>query len=267
MDLDKLPHIYQTAIRASIEASATIMSVYRSSFDVELKKDGSQVTEADLKSSEIISKHLEPLGIPITGEERVKTSFDIRSTWEENWSVDPLDGTKMFVMKNDEFSINIAHIQHERPVFGLICSPVEEKIIIGISNRGVYTFHFDQAEEPASWIKIEAKANINKPLTIACSRSFTQSKYPLVAELIEKYGDIRLLRKGSALKFFDLADGTADIYLSYAPTIEWDIAAGQAILSELGGKIKSLETNKELTYNKKSLFNPNFVARTKPILL
>ncbi len=242
------------------------MDVYRSSFGVAFKKDGSQVTEADLKSSKIIAKHLEPLGIPITGEERAKNSFEIRSKWQENWSVDPLDGTKMFVMKNDEFSINIAHIQNEKPVFGLICSPVEEKIIIGLIGFGVYTFNFNESEDPTSWTKLEAKTKVNDPLIIACSRSFTQSKYPLVAELIEKYGDIELLRKGSALKFFDLANGTADIYLRYAPTMEWDIAAGQAILNELGGKIKSLETDEELTYNKESLFNPNFVARTKPTI-
>lgn len=240
------------------------MEVYRSSFDVELKKDGSQVTEADLKSSKIISRHLESLGIPITGEERTKNSFETRSAWKENWSVDPLDGTKMFVMKNDEFSINIAHIKEGKSVFGLICSPVEEKVLIGLLGYGVFTFSFNEYENQSLWRQLKPKSEVNQPLVIACSRSFTQSKYPLVEELKNKFGAVELLRKGSALKFFDLAEGNADVYLRYAPTMEWDIAAGHAILNELGGKIESLENGAELRYNKESLFNPNFIARTNP---
>ena len=266
VNVNKVSHIYKTAIKASIEASSVIMEVYRSTIDVEIKNDGSPVTEADYRSSKIISKHLEPLNIPITGEERTKNDYSVRSTWEENWSVDPLDGTKMFILRNDEFSINIAHIKGGEPIFGLICSPVDEKIIVGIKHVGVFLFNFEDAEKQSNWETIKPKEHVNSPLVIACSRSFTQSKYPLIKTLREEYGEVELLQKGSALKFFDLATGNADIYLRYAPTMEWDIAAGQAIMNELGGEIRSLIDNQILTYNKKSLFNPHFIVRTKPTL-
>jgi 3'(2'), 5'-bisphosphate nucleotidase len=262
-----IPHIYVTAIKASIDASAHIMEVYQSTIDVEIKNDGSPVTEADYRSSKIISAYLEPLNIPITGEEREKNDYSVRSQWEENWSVDPLDGTKMFIMKNDEFSINIAHIKNGIPVFGLICSPVERKIIIGGKDLGVYLFNFENANDVSQWEKITPKEQVNSPLIIACSRSFTQSKYPLINTLREQYGEVDFLKKGSALKFFDLALGRADIYLRYAPTMEWDIAAGQAILNELGGEVRSVIDNEILKYNKKSLYNPHFIVRTKPTLV
>lgn len=264
--MNKVPHIYLTCIKASIEAAYAIMEVYRSPISVKIKDDGSPVTEADYKSSKIISKHLDPLNIPITGEERTKNDYSIRSKWEENWSVDPLDGTKMFILKNDEFSINIAHIKNGVPVFGLICSPVEKKIIIGGKSLGVFIFNFEDAENSLNWKEVRPRHNVNSPLVIACSRSFTASKYPLIKALKTKFGDIILLKKGSALKFFDLALGNADVYLRYAPTMEWDIAAGQAILSELGGEVRSLINNEILTYNKKSLFNPNFIVKTKATL-
>ena len=120
---------YQLAIQASIDASRAIIDIYNSNIEVEIKTDGSPVTQADLKASEIISKYLSQTSIPIIGEERSKETFSVRSKWKENWCVDPLDGTKMFIEKNGEFAVNIAHIKNGKAVFGLIASPVRKKII------------------------------------------------------------------------------------------------------------------------------------------
>ena len=132
-----------TALDASIEASKAIMEVYKTDFLAVQKEDGSPVTKADIESSKIISKYLEETQIPIIGEEREVVSYDERSKWKENWCVDPLDGTRMFLKKNDEFSVNIAHIVNGESIFGIIASPTNEEILFGGRNYGVYISSFD----------------------------------------------------------------------------------------------------------------------------
>lgn len=270
--MDKLNTIYHTAIAASIEASAAIMDVYTSEIIVDIKKDGSPVTQADLLSSKIIAQHLLPTDIPIMGEEREKSDFETRSHWESHWCVDPLDGTKMFLLKNDEFAVNIAHVKNGKAIFGLIADPVKQKIIIGIKDQGVYTFSFSESTNWMKWKKLPSKSIHNNPIIIACSRGFGkksngQNVFGYENTLIEEFGDFNYLKMGSALKFFELAEGKADVYVRLGPTMEWDIAAGQIIIEELGGSIKSIETGESLKYNKESLFNPPFIVRTKAIMI
>jgi len=155
-NLTQLNELYKPAILASIEASKIIMEVYNSSVEINIKADGSPVTQADLAASKIISSHLSSTGIPIMGEELKKKDFSVRSQWTKNWCVDPLDGTKMFIEKNDEFVVNIALVENNEAVFGLIASPVQERIILGgkelefifsisikkmIFHHGVKSFH------------------------------------------------------------------------------------------------------------------------------
>lgn len=266
LKLIELEKKYRLAIGAAIEASSAIMKIYNSNIEIEIKQDGSPVTKADLISSKIISKYLTQTNIPITGEERSKEDFIIRSNWIENWCVDPLDGTKMFIEKNGEFAVNIALINNGKPVFGLIASPVKKQIILSIKNQGVYTFGFHQFKDYAQWDKVEQKTKAGNPIVIACSRSYTNTTNEAIIEIEKKYGSVNYLKMGSSLKFFELANGNADFYIRLGPTMEWDIAPGQSIIEELGGVIIELSNGQPLLYNKESLFNPAFLVKTKATL-
>jgi 3'(2'), 5'-bisphosphate nucleotidase len=254
---------YTAALSASIEASIAIMKVYSSTFETQIKDDGSPLTQADLDSTRIIHSFLDPLSIPITGEESIPIVFSERISWDESWCIDPLDGTKEFVNRNGEFTVNIALIKKGKPIFGLIASPVNEEVIFGSMETGVYILKFEDLENPTLWKKILPSFEINHPLVIIGSRSHpSRAQDDLITTLKNSNLEFRFIQKGSALKFFDLALGKADVYFRFAPTMEWDIAAGQAILEALGG---SVETTDELPlqYNKENLFNPNFSAFTK----
>ncbi len=266
-----LNSIYHLAIQASIDASHIIKEVYYSKINVVIKEDGSPVTQADLMSSKIISDHLSETGIPIMGEEREKSDFETRKKWESHWCVDPLDGTKMFILKNDEFAVNIAHVKDGSAIFGLIADPIKHRIIIGVKNKGVFTFDFEDANNPEKWNKISPNKNKNQPVIVACSRGFGEQRkgqkvFGYDEVLTKEYGEFCYLKMGSALKFFELAEGRADVYVRLGPTMEWDIAAGQIIIEELGGSIESIKDGKRLIYNKESLFNPPFIVKTKAVL-
>lgn len=256
--------LYKTVLQAMQKASEAIMTIYEEDFQAAYKDDGSPVTQADLASSVIINDILAQLDLPILGEEVKKAPYDIRKNWDYYWCVDPLDGTKEFIKKNGEFAINIALIHQNRAVFGAICSPVTKEVILGGEDFGVYTARLDNDYQLS---KIDAQKQRNKIVTLIISRShFNGFAQDFVENLTEKYGKIDYKGKGSALKFFDLSDGTADIYARFGPTMEWDIAAGHAILKQLGGEIFQVETKQPLSYNKESLFNPPFIAYTAPLL-
>ncbi len=254
---------YIAAIHASIAASEAIMQIYQHDFEEIIKSDGSPLTQADLASSDIIDLFLSPLGITITGEETEKMSFEERSTWTECWCVDPLDGTKEFIKKNGEFAVNIALIKEGKAHFGLIASPVRREIIIGSTETGVYLFSFDDVHDFTTWKKISIPEKHNNPIVLIGSRSHhSGSMLEIIESLKSISSGIEFTQMGSSLKFFDLALGTADIYPRFAPTMEWDIAAGQAILEALGGSVVHVETGEPLRYNKANLLNPFFIART-----
>lgn len=255
---------YLTAIRAAIAASKEIMRIYNGAVDLEYKLDGSPLTNADLASSKIINEFLFPLGFPITSEENTKTSFTERAEWKSCWCIDPLDGTKEFVSRNGEFAVNIAYIEGEYPVFGIIAAPVNEEIIFGGKDEGVFTCRFLDIDQPLKWNKIQEKGFINHPLKLIGSRSHPSElgkKY--YEDLLLAGKSVEFLSKGSSLKFFDLANGKADVYPRFAPTMEWDIAAGQAILEALGGEVIHAIEGTRLRYNKEDLTNPFFIAKTK----
>ena len=162
---------YITAIRAAVEASKKIMDIYENEFDTIIKDDGSHLTKADLASTKIIHKHLEPLDIPITGEETDKMPFSERKHWIECWCIDPLDGTKEFINRNGEFAINIALLRDGKPVFGLIASPVQRLMFVGGTETGVFKIAFDAIEKSTEWIKLNDPTEINDPIIMTCSRS------------------------------------------------------------------------------------------------
>lgn len=260
--MKKIANHYLEALETSIIASDEIMRIYQTSYHKNIKSDGSPVTDADMSSSEIISNKLQESRIPIISEEELNTPFQERKNWTDVWIVDPLDGTKEFIKKNGEFAVNIALVSEGEPVFGLIASPVNRTILFGGVGIGSYITEFSELRNPSNWKPLTAK-EINNPVVLACSRAPYPDGIIELIDSIKRKREVEFIKKGSALKFFDLADGHADVYPRFAPTMEWDIAAGHAILLSMGGTIVDAETGQPLTYNKESLFNPSFIAKTK----
>ncbi len=266
--MKKLPAEYLIAIEAAVKASNVLMSFYSGEISAQIKNDGSPVTDADLASSKIILETLKATNIPILGEESHKEDFRKRKDWKLNWCVDPLDGTKEFIKKNDEFAVCIALIENQKPIFGVIAWPTEQKIIFGGKEIGVFISDFEKVNEKSNWIQLSTPKKVNNPLIVVGSRSFANNDFEqLVDKLKKNYPQLEYLQKGSALKFFDLALGNADIYPRFAPTMEWDIAAGHAILNALGGEVFDISTEQPLLYNKENLLNPFFIAKTNPVIL
>lgn len=256
-----------TALLAAIEGSKAIMQIYARDFQVDYKLDNSPVTEADKASSNIILSHLKKTKIPIISEEEKIPEFSVRNQSEFVWVVDPLDGTKEFIRRNGEFCICIALIANTAPVFGIIASPTTEKILFGGKETGVYYTDFDTKNPMQASNQIKHLPE-NEHKTVAYSRSHLSPKAEaFVKSLEEKYGEVDIIRKGSALKFIDLVLGKADFYPRLAPTMEWDIAAGQAIYEAVGGEVLDFTNFTPLTYNKEDLYNPTFIAKNKDLTL
>ena len=256
-----------TAIIAAKQSSEAILKIYKKDFEVIYKQDSSPVTEADKKSSKIILAELEKTNIPIISEEEENLPFSERKKHALIWVVDPLDGTKEFVNKNDEFCICIALIHKQKPIFGLIASPITGKILLGGPTIGAYYFNFSETFTLNEKNKIPP-LKINSKKTIAYSRShFSKDAQKFIETITTKYGTPEFIKKGSALKFIDLALGKADFYPRMAPTMEWDIAAGQAIYESVGGEVLDFSNFEPLYYNKESLYNPYFIAKNKDLTI
>ncbi|MCR9171371.1 MAG: 3'(2'),5'-bisphosphate nucleotidase CysQ [bacterium] len=256
-----------TALQAAVKASEAILEIYQNEVVAVQKEDGSPVTVADITSSKIIAEMLSATGIPLIGEEEEIAPYEERQYWKENWCVDPLDGTRMFLRRNDEFAVNIAHIIEGKSVFGIIASPVQKRVLLGGPSTGVFVTTFDNINDSEKWQAISSRDRLKNPVTVTCSRSYTHgSGFKYMQQLERQFGELVYIYKGSALKFFDLTEGRAEVYPRFAPTMEWDIAAGQAILEALGGTVVTVKDNQPLRYNKESLFNPHFIAKTKALL-
>ncbi|WP_343634641.1 3'(2'),5'-bisphosphate nucleotidase CysQ [Fluviicola sp.] len=254
-------------LKACVDASKAIMGVYETDFDPSLKNDGSPVTKADLLSNAIIKSALEQTGIPVIMEEIINSPYEIRKNWETVWVVDPLDGTKEFIKKNGEFAICVALVHQNQPVLGFITAPAKEEILFGGKEFGTSFLSFDQVEQQEHWKTIHPKTETNTPLRISGSRSHHSGNDLKFNESMRQiFGEVEFTKMGSALKFFDLALGKADVYPRFAPTMEWDIAAGQAIIEALGGSVVHAETDQPLRYNKENLYNPYFIVKTKPVI-
>ena len=257
----------ESSIKAAIEASKVIMAVYEQDFNVDLKSDRSPVTAADKGSSSVITAILERTGFMVISEEEKIPPFEVRRHEKHLWIVDPLDGTKEFIQKNGEFCICIALVSENKPIFGLIASPTEETILIGGSGLGVYYFPYHTKDGLTEKYRITS-LTLEKPLCVAHSRShFSPHTQKFIDQLKLEYGEPTVIKKGSALKFIDLAFSTAHFYPRMAPTMEWDIAAGQAIYEALGGEVLNFTNFEPLHYNKEDLHNPFFIAKNKQLKL
>ena len=256
-DFDKL---LKSVKDISVHAGKIILEVYGSDFSgsIENKKDNSPVTVADKKANRYIVDRLESLtpGIPVIAEESDQIDFEKRKKFDFFWLVDPLDGTKEFIKRNGDFTVNIALMQKDRPVMGIVYVPLEKKLYWAIEHKGAYLEYGDKIRK----LKVK-KINLNKKgLKILVSRSHLDNK---TKDYINKFNEPIIEQRGSALKFLLIVEGKADIYFRFSPTMEWDTAASHIILKEAGNSLLNIETKKELNYNKKSLINPGFIVLSK----
>ena len=238
-------------------AGVAILKIYEdpSLFNVDYKSDKSPLTAADKAANDIIIDGLKalPEKYPIISEESKKQDYEIRKQFEYCWLVDPLDGTKEFIKRNDEFTVNIALVKSGQPVVGLIYVPVSGACYFAALGEGAWRLDVD----PELRLKC-ASFDINQAgLRVLCSRSHLSEA---TQDYVDQLDAAVLVPQGSALKFTVMAEGEGDIYPRIGPTMEWDTAAAHILLNEAGGEIIEFASGKPLKYNKESLLNPDFIA-------
>lgn len=255
----------EIAIRAAIEAGAEIMKVYATDFDVEIKGDDSPLTQADQRANDVINSYLVQTEIPIISEENKNLNFDQRQNWSQCWIVDPLDGTKEFVKRNGEFTVNIALVERGNPLLGVIYVPVSKTLYFTSEDASRSFKTILKSEQFTSEImesaeEINPTSEENEVVKVVGSRSHLNDDTKKFIEDIEKERAVEIVSRGSSLKFCLVAEGEAHIYPRYAPTMEWDTAAGQAICQAVGVKVVEEQTGTPLRYNKENLLNPYFLV-------
>lgn len=247
------------AIAASLDAGAAILRIYERDFTIETKADSSPLTEADKAAHHIIVDALEPTGIPVLSEESKAIAYDVRKEWKRYWLVDPLDGTKEFIKRNGEFTVNIALIENGRPVLGVVYAPVLRTIYYGSQAEGMAHPASPRLRRTSGAWKCTDCANksvdeimtsavflspssVLRPpssaLRVVASRSHCNEETQKFIEALEvQHGAVRLVSSGSSLKLCMVAEGSADVYPRIAPTMEWDTAAAQAVVEAAGGRV------------------------------
>ncbi|MCY4363021.1 MAG: 3'(2'),5'-bisphosphate nucleotidase CysQ [Gammaproteobacteria bacterium] len=254
-----MPELTEAAAAIAREAAQKIMDVYVTDFEIRNKTDRSPLTMADMASHDLICAELARLtpDIPVLSEEAAHIPYSVRKSWDPYWLVDPLDGTREFIKRNGEFTVNIALIRENYPVLGVIYAPVKEVCYFAAKNEGAY-----KQATGAAGIRIKAKTSRADALVVAGSRSHGNERQQ---EFFRNLGhNTKSIAIGSSLKFCLVAEGAADIYTRFGPTSEWDTAAGQCIVEEAGGRVTDTGFNR-LRYNAKdSLLNPDFVVYADP---
>jgi 3'(2'), 5'-bisphosphate nucleotidase len=254
------------AIIASINGGLEILEVYAKDFSVELKADESPLTKADKNAHLAIEKVLLGTKLPILSEEGREIAFSERKNWERFWMVDPLDGTKEFVKRNGEFTVNVALIENGVSILGVIYVPVSKELYFAAKGIGSFKANnvteFTSLEELISDKNSLPIKNDSDEVLIVASRSHLSKKTEdFINEQKLVYPNVNTLSKGSSLKLCMVAEGRAMYYPRYAPTMEWDTAAGQAICELAGFEVVQYGTDVPVVYNKENLLNPWFLVR------
>lgn len=271
-----LKNLLFEAIKTAHEAGKQILEVYESEFAIEHKDDKSPLTEADKRSHEVIENKLSKFNLPILSEEGRNIPYEERKKWEYFWMIDPLDGTKEFIKRNGEFTVNIALIQKNKPILGVVYAPVLNTYYFGAEKIGSFKLvsdnlnsfnDFESITKNAISLPIEEK---REKIVVVASRShMSEETEKFIEKIKEKYGDIDIKSIGSSLKLCLVAEGKADFYPRLAPTMEWDTAAAHAVVNEANGRvveykeinsIEELDKLEELIYNKENLLNSWFVV-------
>lgn len=259
------------AIRAAIDAGNAIMNIYTdpaSDFEIERKADNSPLTKADKAAHKLIVNALSVTSFPILSEEGMDIPYAERSSWETFWMVDPLDGTKEFIKKNGEFTVNIALINNGTPVLGVIYVPVRKELYYSADSLGAYKIaNIDCVHQPSmdeikrSSTRLPVSMG-HQGIVVVASRSHQSQDTTDFIENLRKQGQpVTLISSGSSLKICLVAEGSADIYPRFAPTMEWDTAAGHAIAKGAGCDVFHIDGRTPLKYNKNDLHNPWFIVK------
>lgn len=246
--------LLEVAKKAALAAGAEILEIYESGdFSIEAKSDDSPLTLADKAAHNKIVSFLKETDIPILSEEGRDIAFEERSKWEYFWMVDPLDGTKEFIKKNGEFTVNIALIHKGRPVLGVVYPPVLGDLYWAVDKQGAYL----QAAGKIKKLSTTKRDLSESALKVVASRSHMS---PETEAYVGKLSDPQTVSKGSSLKFLLVASGEADVYPRFGPTMEWDTAAAHVIVTEAGGSVTLENEKTPLSYNKENLLNPYFIV-------
>ena len=257
---------YQNLVHSIVDiaklAGSSILDIYDKGegfADISYKDDNSPLTLADKASNDVIFKALKELtpSIPILSEEGKKISYNDRKSWNQFWLIDPLDGTKEFINRNGEFTVNIALIENGAPILGVVYAPVIDVTWFGTLEQG--SFKSKNNDDPKL-----IKVNIpNEDSTIKIVSSRSHSNNPKLEDYLNNFNQYELVKMGSSIKICLVADGSAHLYPRFGPTMEWDTAAAHAVVKFAGGNIINFHTNHELSYNKDNLLNPEFLVNYK----
>ena len=262
-----MKQLLNTAITAALQAGKAILEIYYSGeFDVEIKGDNSPLTKADTASHNVIMSYLTETDIPVLSEEGRDISYQERKDWKQLWIVDPIDGTKEFIKRNGEFTVNIALIEDQKTLIGVILVPVTGDLYFSTIEMGAFKVKVDLDNfdvktliPNATKLPLQRKDNT---FTIVASRShMSPETEAYVAEMKVEHGTVNLISKGSSLKLCMVAEGVADCYPRFAPTMEWDTAAGQAICEHAGFIVIDYITKENMLYNRKELLNNWFLVK------
>lgn len=280
-------HTYlATAVRAALPASDAIMRIYEEgNWNVEEKADKSPLTRADREAHDVIVEVLEreTPDIPILSEEGAHLPFETRAGWKRLWVVDPLDGTKEFLSRNGEFTVNVALVEDGAPVLGVVAVPALDTWYVAAFGGGAYRASREELDQAvaaadpiaglvARGVRLEAGAGKDVVRVVASRSHLNAETEAFIEKLRGRHGEVELVQAGSAVKLCRVAEGAADYYPRLAPTMEWDTAAGDAVVREAGGRVLEAAADgtsdgAPLTYNKEDLHNPYFVAVAKGMKL
>ena len=254
--------VLDSIINVSKNAGQNILDIYNDENkfnNIEIKKDNSPLTLADKASNNIICSSLKKLypDIPILSEEGKTIDYYERKKWNNFWLIDPLDGTKEFIKRNGEFTVNIALIKDSKPILGVVYAPVLDITWYGSKDIGSFKIEGDSNSKK---INVINSIDNNKNIKIVSSRS--HSNNPKLEEYTSQFNKFQLIKMGSSIKICLVADGSAHYYPRFGPTMEWDTAAAHAIVKYAGGNILNINSKLELRYNKENLLNPGFLVNS-----
>jgi len=269
--------LLKACVKSALNAGRAILDVYDApDMEVEKKSDDSPLTLADRRAHDIIMKGINNLGIPVLSEEGRNIPYEERSQWPHMWVVDPLDGTKEFIKRNGEFTVNIALVEKGVPTMGVVFVPVANCLYFSDLEQGA--FKIDRCREAGidekgiddigslieKAVRLPAAMDADRPFTIMGSRSHATPELEAYVEgMRRKHGEVNFISAGSSLKICRVAEGAADIYPRLGPTMEWDTAAGQAVAVASGAQVVRHDDGKPLAYNKENLLNPWFIVERK----
>lgn len=255
--------LLKIAIEAALEAGEEIMMVYKSKdFGVEVKADDSPLTLADKRANAVIMERLQTTEFPILSEEGKHLPYSVRKGWKSLWIVDPLDGTKEFIKRNGEFTVNIALVEDGCPILGVVYVPVKSELYFAAKDYGSFKMSLDPQKKlddiisQAEMLPLPIK---NRKMTVVASRSHLSPETEKYIQSLDQ--DVEIISSGSSIKICLVAEGRADVYPRFAPTMEWDTAAGHAIALYAGKNVYQTDEKNAVIYNKEDLLNPWFVVK------